>query len=104
MNTLAIQLKDEVKSELQHNILTYWKDNITDTFTRGFYGRISGDETLHTDVIRGAIMNARILWTFANFSCKTEHIIQKPFNLFHRCQGMNFFIKLFLHCFTVSCL
>lgn len=66
MNTLAIQLKDEVKSELQHNILTYWKDNITDTFTRGFYGRISGDETLHTDAIRGAIMNARILWTFAN--------------------------------------
>ena len=66
MNTLAIQLKDEVKSELQHNILTYWRDNTTDTFTRGFYGRISGDETLHTDAIRGAIMNARILWTFAN--------------------------------------
>lgn len=66
MNTLAIQLKDEVKNELEHNILTYWKDNITDTFTRGFYGRISGDETLHTDAIRGAIMNARILWTFAN--------------------------------------
>lgn len=66
MNTLAIQLKDEVKNELEDNILTYWKDNITDTFTRGFYGRISGDETLHTDAIRGAIMNARILWTFAN--------------------------------------
>lgn len=66
MNTLAIQLKDEVKNELEHNILTYWKDNITDTFTRGFYGRISGDETLHMDAIRGAIMNARILWTFAN--------------------------------------
>lgn len=66
MNILAIQLKDEVKNELEHNILTYWKDNITDTFTRGFYGRISGDETLHTDAIRGAIMNARILWTFAN--------------------------------------
>ena len=66
MNTLAIQLKDEVKSELQHNILKYWRDKTTDTFTRGFYGRISGDETLHTDAIRGAIMNARILWTFAN--------------------------------------
>ena len=66
MNTLAIQLKDEVKNELKHNILTYWTDNITDTFTRGFYGRRSGDETLHTDAIRGAIMNARILWTFAN--------------------------------------
>ena len=66
MNTLAIQFKDEVKNELEHNILTYWKDNITDTFTRGFYGRISGDETLHMDAIRGAIMNARILWTFAN--------------------------------------
>lgn len=31
----------------------------------GFYGRIDGYGTLHADAPKGAILNARILWTFS---------------------------------------
>ena len=31
----------------------------------GFYGRIDGNEILHPDAEKGAILNARILWTFS---------------------------------------
>ena len=64
-NTLNT-FREEIFNELKNNILPYWECKLIDTKTRGFHGRISGDETLDMSAIRGGIMNARILWTFAS--------------------------------------
>ncbi|MDR3340397.1 MAG: AGE family epimerase/isomerase [Candidatus Symbiothrix sp.] len=54
-----------MKRELTENILPYWMNKMQDGEHGGFYGRIDGNEVLHPYANKGAIMNARILWTFA---------------------------------------
>lgn len=61
----AQALASQVKKELTKNILPFWTDRMTAP-ERGFYGRISGAGILDTDAPLGAIMNARILWTFSS--------------------------------------
>jgi len=50
---------------LQNNILRFWLDKMVDRENGGFYGRIDGQEVLHADAEKGAILNARILWSFS---------------------------------------
>lgn len=57
-------MKDEIIRELRTNILPYWQQQMTDP-DGGFYGQRDADNVLHTDAPRGAILNARILWTFS---------------------------------------
>lgn len=59
------QLCTEVKAELEQNILPFWIQKMTDREHGGFYGRITGKDVLETSVSKGAILNARILWTFS---------------------------------------
>lgn len=54
-----------LKTELTENILPFWMDNMVDP-RGGFYGRMDGRLTLEADAPKGAILNARILWTFAS--------------------------------------
>lgn len=54
-----------LKTELTENILPFWMDNMVDP-RGGFYGRMDGRCTLEADAPKGAILNARILWTFAS--------------------------------------
>ena len=58
-------IKKEFEHELTENILPYWRKNIIDQGNGGFYGRISGQEKLYPKAEKGAILNARILWTFS---------------------------------------
>lgn len=58
-------LSKEMESELQQNILPFWMNRMVDIDTGGFYGRISGKDKLYPDAEKGAVLNARILWTFA---------------------------------------
>ena len=58
-------MKQEVQDILQTNILPFWLDKMIDRENRGFYGRIDGHGVLHPDAEKGAILNARILWTFS---------------------------------------
>ena len=50
---------------LQENILRFWLDKMMDCENGGFYGRIDGTGVLHPDAEKGAILNARILWSFS---------------------------------------
>ena len=50
---------------LQDNILRFWIDRMQDEEHGGFYGRIDHSGQLHPDADKGAIINARILWTFS---------------------------------------
>ena len=59
------QLRQSAQTVLEENILAYWL-RLRDTKHGGFYGQVTGDEILVPDAPRGAILNARILWTFSS--------------------------------------
>jgi mannobiose 2-epimerase len=50
---------------LTQNILHFWLNHMVDHEHGGFYGRIDGSGVLHPDAEKGAILNARILWSFS---------------------------------------
>lgn len=58
-------LKEELSKELRENILPFWMDRMPDS-AGGFLGRIDGRGTAFADAEKGAILNARILWTFSS--------------------------------------
>ncbi len=51
---------------LENNILRFWLDKMQDTDNGGFYGRMDGRMQLHPEAEKGAILNARILWSFSS--------------------------------------
>lgn len=51
-------------TNLTYNILPYWLGKMSDP-DGGFYGRRDGNDTLDAGADRGAILNARILWTLS---------------------------------------
>lgn len=53
------------KDELQNNILPFWINKMTDNQNGGFYGQINGYNRLQSHANKGAVLNARILWTFS---------------------------------------
>ena len=56
--------KSELSVELK-NILDYWIKNTIDEVNGGFVGRIDSLGNAHNDAPKGAVLNARILWTFS---------------------------------------
>lgn len=58
-------LKQEMQDVLEKNILRFWLDKMQDHENGGFYGRIDGQGVLHPEAEKGAILNARILWSFS---------------------------------------
>lgn len=58
-------MKREMQEVLTANILPYWMNRMTDRENGGFYGRITGTDRLMPEAEKGAILNARILWTFS---------------------------------------
>lgn len=66
MNQIEInKMRSEMQDVLQNNILRFWLDKMTDHENGGFYGRIDGQNVLHPEAAKGAILNARILWSFS---------------------------------------
>lgn len=60
----AKTFRSEVAHELA-NILTYWQEHTIDKEHRGFYGKITADDTIIKDAEKGLVLNSRILWTFS---------------------------------------
>ncbi|NDV77405.1 AGE family epimerase/isomerase [Dysgonomonas sp. 511] len=56
---------DGLKKELLDNILPFWIHKMVDNKNGGFYGQIDGKDILHPEANKGAVLNARILWTFS---------------------------------------
>lgn len=59
------KIKTEVLKELKQNILPFWMQRMPDA-SGGFIGRIDGSGVACSDADKGAILNARILWTFSS--------------------------------------
>ena len=64
-NQMINTLVQEMQDVLENNILRFWLNRMQDHENGGFYGRIDGNEVLHKDAEKGAILNARILWSFS---------------------------------------
>ena len=64
MTSTLHTLKNEVQEVLTNNILPYWINRMIDN-RGGFYGRINGHDEIIPESDKGAILNARILWTFS---------------------------------------
>jgi len=58
------QYKKEAEQELDA-ILRYWIEHAVDNIHGGFFGKIDKDNVVHTTAPKGAVLNARILWTFS---------------------------------------
>lgn len=61
---MVLELSAEVRTELISNILPWWATHMVSP-TGGFIGRIDGNGVPFPDADKGAILNARILWTFS---------------------------------------
>jgi mannobiose 2-epimerase len=64
VTTKLKQLKTELSAEL-NSILGYWSKNTIDSENKGFIGQIDHKENKISDADKGAVLNARILWTFS---------------------------------------
>jgi len=73
MKDIAV-MKKEVQDELVNDILPFWMNKMIDSENGGFYGRITGREKLMPEAEKGAILNARILWTFS----AAYRLLKKP--------------------------
>lgn len=73
MNILS-GMQQEMRTVLEDNILSFWADKMTDPVHGGFYGRITGTDKLEPQAVKGAVLNARILWTFSS----AYRLLKKP--------------------------
>lgn len=64
-NLVAADLRKEVVQDLTGNILPFWVKYAVDP-AGGFYGMLANDGTPHPDAVKGAVLNARLLWTFSS--------------------------------------
>ena len=63
--TLLRTLCREVHECLIQNILSFWLNNMLDAKQGGWYGRMTGKGLIEENAPRGAILYARLLWTFS---------------------------------------
>ena len=59
------ELKASATRLLEENILSFWITRMTDHERGGYYGQMTGDGRIVKDADKGAILNARLLWTFS---------------------------------------
>ncbi len=85
-------LRQEVQDVLESNILPFWQNKMIDRENGGFYGRIDGQEVLHADAEKGAILNARILWTFS----AAYRVLKNPSYLETATYAKEYFIDHFI--------
>ena len=74
MNKITEDLQNEVQWELENNILPFWMNRMIDNEYGGFHGQITGNNQRVVHAPKGAILNARILWTFS----AAYRLLRKP--------------------------
>jgi mannobiose 2-epimerase len=70
------ELQESFQKEL-NNILDYWMTHTIDEQAGGFYGEVDDDNHPVPGAAKGAVLNARILWTFSaayNLLHKNEYL------------------------------
>ena len=67
-------MRAEMQDVLENNILRFWLDQMQDTEHGGFYGQMTGMGQLVKTADKGAILSARILWSFS----AAYRVLHKP--------------------------
>jgi mannobiose 2-epimerase len=75
--SLMTMMRVDAREELTRSIMPFWITRMPDEKHGGFYGRIDGKNNVIADAPRGAILNARILWSFS----AAYHAIKDPIYL-----------------------
>ena len=86
------ELAIEAQKVLEDNILSFWMDRMPDIEHGGFYGRIGSCNMLHSEADKGAILNARILWTFS----AAYRVLHKPEYLDMAHRALRYFLDHFI--------
>src|ERR1035437_1922053 len=74
-----LELKQELKEELTHNILPFWMDKMIDDEHGGYYGQMTGKNHLVSNAPKGGVLNARILWTFSSAALYFKNPLYKEY-------------------------
>ncbi|MBO6188639.1 MAG: AGE family epimerase/isomerase [Prevotella sp.] len=85
-------LRNEMQDVVENNILRFWQEQMVDHEHGGFYGRMDNGGTLHKDAEKGAILNARILWSFS----AAYRVLRKPEYLQMATYAKDYFLKHFI--------
>ena len=85
-------LKREMQDVLEKNILPFWMEKMVDHEHGGFYGRIDGHGQLHPESEKGAILNARILWSFS----AAYRVLHQPEYLEMATRAKDYFLQHFV--------
>lgn len=86
--------KSEARVLLEANILSFWQKRMVDNERGGFYGRIDGYNVLHPDAEKGAVFNARILWTF---SAAARVLYNTPYRIL-AARAYDYLMQRFMDC------
>lgn len=80
-----LHLYTELESELHDNILPFWMNQVADRERGGYHGQILYDGSVVNDSARGAVLNARILWTFSAAwnACGRDEYLAEAHRAFH---------------------
>ena len=92
MNETIKNMKAEMQEVLENNILRFWLDKMQDSEQGGFNGRMDGHHQLHPEAEKGAILNARILWSFS----AAYRVLQKPEYMEAATRAKDYFIEHFI--------
>lgn len=65
MDAALRRMKQEAMECLTENILPFWLEKMQDSEHGGWYGRMDGHGQLYPQAEKGAILNARILWSLS---------------------------------------
>ena len=65
MKSNPICLAEQMRDEFMNDILPFWSIRMKDP-AGGFYGLVDGNGKTDPEAVKGAILNARILWTFSS--------------------------------------
>ncbi|HMO61931.1 MAG TPA: AGE family epimerase/isomerase [Ferruginibacter sp.] len=60
-----LELYHKQMVEELHSILQYWMQHTIDATNGGFYGKVDNNNMADAHAPKGAVLNARILWTFS---------------------------------------
>jgi mannobiose 2-epimerase len=85
-------MKKEMQDVLENNILHFWMNKMVDREHGGFYGRMDGKDVLHPEAEKGAILNARILWSFS----AAYRVLRKPEYLEMATYAKEYFVSHFI--------
>ena len=89
---IAKTMQREMQDVLEQNILQFWSTRMIDRENGGFYGRIDGHGELHPEAEKGAILNARILWTFS----AAYRVLRKPEYLELATRAKDYILQYFI--------